>query len=70
MPVLLTDGKANVALPDQPGDPWQQSLEAAGDLAAAGTAALVLDTEDSYVRLGRAARLPLRSGPSISGSTT
>jgi magnesium chelatase subunit D len=54
MPVLLTDGKANVALPDRPGDPWQQALEAAGDLARVGTAALVLDTEDSYVRLGRA----------------
>ena len=36
MPVLLTDGKANVALPDRPGDPWQQALEAAGDLAEAG----------------------------------
>jgi magnesium chelatase subunit D len=54
MPVLLTDGKANVALPDRPGDPWQQALEAAGALAELGTAPLVLDTEDSYVRLGRA----------------
>ena len=62
MPVLLTDGKANVALPDRPGDPWQQALEAAGDLAQAGTAALVLDTEDSYVRLGRAREIAVALG--------
>ena len=54
MPVLLTDGKANVCAPDRPGDPWEQALRAAGDLAEAGLAALVLDTEDGFVRLGRA----------------
>jgi magnesium chelatase subunit D len=54
MPVLLTDGKANVELPGQPGDPWEQALQAAGELAVAGVAALVLDTDDSFVRLGRA----------------
>ncbi len=62
MPVLLTDGKANVALPDRPGDPWQQALEAAGDLSRLGTAALVLDTEDSYVRLGRAREIAAALG--------
>ncbi len=62
MPVLLTDGKANVALPDRPGDPWQQALEAAGDLARMGPAALVLDTEDSYVRLGRAREIAAALG--------
>ena len=62
MPVLLTDGKANVALPDRPGDPWQQALEAAGELAEVGTAALVLDTEDSYVRLGRAREIAAALG--------
>ena len=56
MPVLLTDGKANVGLPDRPGDPWEQALRAAGDLADAGVAALVLDTEDGFVRLGRGPR--------------
>jgi magnesium chelatase subunit D len=62
MPVLLTDARANVALPDRPGDPWQQALEAAGDLADLGTAALVLDTEDSYVRLGRAREIAAALG--------
>jgi magnesium chelatase subunit D len=54
MPVLLTDGKANVELPGRPGDPWEQALQAAGELAAVGVAPLVLDTDDSFVRLGRA----------------
>jgi magnesium chelatase subunit D len=54
MPVLLTDGKANVCVPDRPGDPWEQALRAAGELAEVGLAALVLDTEDGFVRLGRA----------------
>ena len=57
MPVLLTDGKTNVGLPDHPGDPWEQALQAAGNLAAAGVAALVLDTEDGFVRLGRAGEI-------------
>ncbi len=54
MLVLPTDGKANVGLPDRPGDPWEQALRAGGDQAEAGVAALVLDTEDGFVRLGRA----------------
>ena len=70
MPVLLTDGKANVGLPDRPGDPWDQALQAAENLAETGVAALVLDTEDGFVRLGRAARSPRRSGPSRSHSMT
>lgn len=55
--VLLTDGKANVPLPDTQGDPWHQALEAAQRLAADGFPALVLDTETGYVRLGRAREL-------------
>ncbi|MFT5960049.1 MAG: magnesium chelatase subunit D [Burkholderiaceae bacterium] len=53
--VLLTDGKANVGL--DAGDPWQASLGIAGMLAARGIAALVVDTESGYLRLGRAALL-------------
>lgn len=53
--VLLTDGKANVALDS--GDPWQASLGIAGMLAARGIPALVVDTESGYLRLGRAALL-------------
>jgi magnesium chelatase subunit D len=54
--VLLTDGKANVSL-DDGGDPWQQSLGMAELLAGQGIAALVLDTETGYLRLGRARQL-------------
>ncbi|HAT30637.1 MAG TPA: magnesium chelatase, partial [Janthinobacterium sp.] len=54
--VILTDGKANVAL-DEGGDPWRESLAMAELLAARGVPALVLDTESGYLRLGRAAQL-------------
>ena len=54
--VLLTDGKANVGLNDD-GDPWQQSLAFAELLAGEGVAALVLDTETGYLRLGKARQL-------------
>ena len=39
------------------GDPWQQSLECARGLAKKGIAALVLDTEVGFVRMGRAQAL-------------
>jgi magnesium chelatase subunit D len=60
LPVLLvaiSDGKANVPLPDIAGDPWNQSQEAAVRLASAHTPALVLDSEAGFVRLGRAKQL-------------
>ncbi len=53
--VLLSDGKANVAL--QGGDPWKESLALASLLARRGIPALVLDTETGYLRLGRASQL-------------
>jgi magnesium chelatase subunit D len=55
--VLLSDGKANVALPDTAGDPWQQALLAAQELAKEGRPALVLDADAGFVRMGRAAEL-------------
>jgi magnesium chelatase subunit D len=55
--VLISDGKANVSLPVQQGDPWQQALHVAGELAAARVPALVLDTEAGFIRLGRAREL-------------
>jgi len=55
--VLLSDGKANVGLPESPGDPWQQALHAAADIRADGIPALVLDSDAGYVRLGRARQL-------------
>lgn len=54
--VLLSDGKANVALNDG-GDPWQETLKFAELLADRGIPALVLDTETGYLRLGRARQL-------------
>ncbi|MDO9267999.1 MAG: putative cobaltochelatase [Methylobacter sp.] len=54
--VLLSDGKANVALNDG-NDPWQESLRFAALLAERGVPALVLDTETGYLRLGRARQL-------------
>jgi magnesium chelatase subunit D len=55
--VLLSDGKANVPLPDTAGDPWQQALSAARELAREGRPALVLDADAGFVRVGRAAEL-------------
>jgi magnesium chelatase subunit D len=54
--ILLSDGKANVAL-SEGGDAWQESLALAEQVAAAGAAALVLDTESGFLRLGRAGQL-------------
>ena len=54
--VLLSDGKANVALHDG-NDPWQESLRFAQLLAERGVPALVLDTETGYLRLGKARQL-------------
>ncbi|MBJ7312490.1 putative cobaltochelatase [Rugamonas sp. CCM 8940] len=54
--VLLTDGKANVALAEG-GDPWRETLALAESLAERGVPALVLDTETGYLKLGRAAQL-------------
>jgi magnesium chelatase subunit D len=54
--IILSDGRANVAL-DEQGDPWEQSLECARVLSRRRTAALVLDTEAGYIRMGRARAL-------------
>jgi magnesium chelatase subunit D len=55
--VLLSDGKANVGLPESSGDPWQQALHTAADLVADSIPALVLDTDAGFVRMGRARQL-------------
>lgn len=54
--VLLTDGKANVAL-QQNGDAWRETLALAALSAQQQVPALVLDTETGYLRLGRANQL-------------
>ncbi|MDB5775531.1 MAG: chlI [Herbaspirillum sp.] len=64
--VLLSDGKANVPL-IAGGDAWRESLALAEQLAATGAAALVLDTESGYLRLGRAAQLAQALGAECLG---
>jgi magnesium chelatase subunit D len=59
--IVLSDGKANVAL-DETGDPWQQSLDYARSFWRKGVAALVLDTEVGFVRMGRAGDLAAALG--------
>jgi magnesium chelatase subunit D len=51
--IILSDGKANVPLPGG-GDAWQQTLELCGQLKDENVAALVLDTENQYIRFGKA----------------
>lgn len=69
--IILSDGHANVSLdaaappsPQQLGsnDPWQQSLDCARRLSVKGLAALVLDTEVGFVRMGRAQELAAALG--------
>ena len=54
--VILSDGKANVPLPGG-GDAWQQTLKLAAQIAKMQVPALVLDTENGYLRFGKAAEL-------------
>jgi magnesium chelatase subunit D len=55
--IVVSDGKANVPLAGTDGDPWQQALAAAAQLAGMGLTSLVLDSETGFVRSGRARRL-------------
>ncbi|MDB6015264.1 MAG: putative cobaltochelatase [Gammaproteobacteria bacterium] len=59
--IVVSDGKANVAL-NGTGDAWQQSLEYAQSFGRKGIAALVLDTEVGFVRMGRAGELAAALG--------
>jgi len=58
--VLVSDGRANVALAN--GDPFADALARARLLRAAGIGAVVVDTEDGPIRLGRARILALELG--------
>jgi magnesium chelatase subunit D len=58
--VLVSDGRANVALAN--GDPFADALAQARLLRAAGIGAVVVDTEDGPVRLGRARTLAVELG--------
>jgi len=59
--VILSDGKANVPLPGG-GDAWQQTLQLSGQLFQSNIPALVLDTENEYLRFGRAAEMAKAMG--------
>src|SRR5579859_1406099 len=58
--VLVSDGRANVALAN--GDPFADALAQARLLRAAGIGAVVVDTEDGPIRLGRGRILALELG--------
>jgi magnesium chelatase subunit D len=59
--VLLSDGKANVPLAGG-GDANQQTQQLAGQLRTQNIPTLVLDTDTSYLRLGKAAELAAALG--------
>ena len=59
--IVLSDGKANVALQEN-GDPWREALALADLIAERAIPALVLDTETGYLRLGRANQLSQAMG--------
>jgi magnesium chelatase subunit D len=62
--IVLSDGRANVGLDGDKNkrDPWQQSLDCARMLEKKGVAALVIDTEVGFVRMGRARALAAMLG--------
>jgi magnesium chelatase subunit D len=60
--VLVSDGRANVALKDQGRDPHADALAAAHELRASRASALVVDSEDGPIRLGLARRLCVALG--------
>ena len=59
--VLLSDGKANVPLPGG-GDAGAQTQQLAAQLRARHVPTLVLDTDNGYLRLGKAAELAAALG--------
>jgi magnesium chelatase subunit D len=60
--ILLTDGRANVALRD--GDPWTDALSAGRALKSHGLQSLVIDTETGWPRFDRARELAQAMGAS------
>ncbi|MEN0052093.1 MAG: magnesium chelatase subunit D family protein [Mucilaginibacter sp.] len=51
--IILTDGKANVALPGG-GDPWEQTLTLANQINKLNIQSVILNTDTNYLNLGRA----------------
>lgn len=55
--ILLSDGKANVPLPETSGDAWTQTEQKAVELASLAIPILFLDTDAGHVRVGRGKEL-------------
>ena len=55
MLIVMSDGKANVPLPDSNSgaDSWEQTKQVSSQLATLDIPTLMLDTEVGHVRLGR-----------------
>jgi magnesium chelatase subunit D len=51
--VVVSDGKANVALPGTDGDPWAQVLAACSDLLSPNSTTFVIDADEGYLQTGR-----------------
>ena len=62
--VVVTDGRATSAGPPPATDPLGTAMAAAGEIAAAGIEALVVDAEDNDLRLGLARQLADAMGAS------
>jgi magnesium chelatase subunit D len=54
--IILTDGKANVAL-DGEGDPWMQTLDLAGRLKNNQVQSVIINTESNFINLNKAEEL-------------
>lgn len=59
--IILTDGKANVAL-EAEGDPWSQSLELAAQLKKNNIQSLIVNTESNFFNLNKAEELAATLG--------
>jgi magnesium chelatase subunit D len=55
--ILVSDGKANVALPETDGDPWRQVLAGCPALVNSNVKTVVIDAEEGFVKTGRVGEL-------------
>lgn len=60
--IVLTDGKANVSLSGTAGDPWNQTIQLAGQLKELNIQSLVLNSESNYFNLDKAEELAASLG--------
>jgi len=60
--IVLTDGKANVPLPGTGEDPWNQTIQLAGQLKDHAVQSLVINTESNYFNLDHAEELAIGLG--------